>query len=554
MHIESFVRLLIAEPSNRNRQEILHTLRNAQYESEFTIAENLEDFRYALDTNRYDLIICGLQLDGTSWNQLLEIARENTPETPFVLISESYKRELVEEATRSGVNDIIAESQMKQLATVLNQQRNVAGQHSYPEETARLAQMSHELRTPLSSMIVLSKLLSENRDGNLNAKQIEYLNVIRYTGNSLLEILNDTLSLAKRENEMRLLNRRAVNLHDLCNNVYQLFRPTAQKSGVTLNLELEPNLPDKIVTDQMRLEQILRNLLSNAVKFTHLQGDVELRVSRTGPEQNPDNSRPAGNLLHFSVRDTGIGIHKEKQKSIFNSFEQAGSEISHTYGGTGLGLAISSNLARLLGGEITLESEPGKGSCFTLCVPVDIPESPSGFTPASRPAPYRAYPTTREDVQSQYRNPYLTVNEEGVPYHPSGTTANQEKKEGEFRARNLLLVDDNKMHTAALKEYLQDVAEKIYRASSAEETLNRLEEANVTCIVLDMRLQDRTGYELMKELKSTEEFHHIPVIIYTGQSLSRPDENRILQFAKTIVYKNVNSYQLLKKEILDVMK
>jgi signal transduction histidine kinase/HAMP domain-containing protein/ActR/RegA family two-component response regulator len=232
-----------------------------------------------------------------------------------------------------------------------------------------LANMSHELRTPLNSLLVLAKLLSENPDGNLTVKQVEFARTIHEAGSDLLQLLNDILDLSKVEAGKMEIHPAAISLDGLLEYVDATFRPMAAQKGLAFQVEVASDVPTLVYSDEQRLQQILRNLLSNAVKFTHT-GGVTLRVSQaeadtrfTGP------LREEKSVLAFAVKDTGIGIAEDKLDLIFGAFQQADGTASRGYGGTGLGLSISRDIARLLGGEIHATSRPGHGSTFTFFLP-----------------------------------------------------------------------------------------------------------------------------------------------------------------------------------------
>ena len=235
-----------------------------------------------------------------------------------------------------------------------------------------LANMSHELRTPLNSLLILSKLLLDNETGNLTGKQLEFARTIRAAGSDLLELINDILDLSKIEAGKMDLLLDELPLIDVCAYVRSTFEPVAADKGLTLDVVLDENLPDVIVTDQQRLQQILRNLLSNAFKFT-AQGGVTLRIAQAGED-----------AVTFAVTDTGIGIVEDKLAVIFDAFQQADGTTSRTYGGTGLGLSISRELARALGGEIGVRSRLGEGSTFTLSLQLEAPESVVALSAADR--------------------------------------------------------------------------------------------------------------------------------------------------------------------------
>jgi HAMP domain-containing protein/signal transduction histidine kinase/CheY-like chemotaxis protein len=234
-----------------------------------------------------------------------------------------------------------------------------------------LANMSHELRTPLNSMLILSRLLAENEDGLLTPRQVEFAQTIHSAGGDLLSLINDILDLSKVEAGRMELDLSPIALADICEDTERAFRPVAEQNQLEFTLELDPNLPPAIVSDDQRLKQILKNLLSNAFKFTP-EGGVTLSIGRppTDLDFGIEALRAADSVIAFAVRDTGVGIPDDKLGAIFEAFQQADGTTSRKYGGTGLGLSISREIARLLGGEIKAESTPGRGSRFTLYLPL----------------------------------------------------------------------------------------------------------------------------------------------------------------------------------------
>ena len=250
-----------------------------------------------------------------------------------------------------------------------------------------LANMSHELRTPLNSLLILSKLLSENTQGNLSDKQVEFARSIHHAGSDLLGLINDILDLSKIESGTVTLDIVETSFSSLRDHMDRTFAQIAQDKKLDFSIELDTGLPRSMYTDDKRLQQVIKNLLSNAFKFTD-KGSVKLRIGRapSGWSSGNDRLNKAGSVLAFSVTDTGIGIPQEKQRIIFEAFQQADGTTSRKYGGTGLGLSISRSITSLLGGELTVDSTPSKGSTFTLYLPLN-------FVPAPVQAPSRAVST-----------------------------------------------------------------------------------------------------------------------------------------------------------------
>src|SRR5881275_2603055 len=238
-----------------------------------------------------------------------------------------------------------------------------------------LANMSHELRTPLNSLLILAKLLMDNKDRNLTSKQVEFATTIYSSGTDLLNLINDILDIAKVEAGKMEVNPTDVSVRDVTDFVERTFRPVAEQKNLSFTVDAAPDAPSPIYTDGQRLQQVLKNLLSNAFKFTE-RGNVTLSIRRAdkGRRFASRTLDRADDVIAFGVKDTGIGIAREKQQLIFEAFQQADGTTSRKYGGTGLGLSISREIARLLGGEIHVESSPEKGSTFTLYVPVKYQE------------------------------------------------------------------------------------------------------------------------------------------------------------------------------------
>ena len=537
-----------------------------------------------------------------------------------------------------------------------------------------LANMSHELRTPLNSLLILAKLLGENPDQNLNEKQIEFANTIYSAGSDLLDLINDILDLSKVEAGRMDVNVGDVRLSELREFVDRSFRPVAQDKKLDLEIEVHgADVPPMIETDEQRLLQILKNLLSNAFKFTDA-GSVKLRIALAeGRQFASETLTRADAVIGFSVEDTGVGIPQDKLRLIFEAFQQADGTTSRRYGGTGLGLSISREIARLLGGEIHVESQVGEGSTFTLYLPANFryvehpaaldalelqeavaftPDTDSdAVVPPALPAieeqpeldPAMLLPSEihddRDEIQAGDRvvliveddadmawtelevarergfkgvvalrgdsglalahefKPDAIILDMNLPvmdgwtvldhlkHHPetrhipvhivsagdgrqnalkAGAVAFLEKpitKEGleetfgeilsflDRGVKRLLVIEDDEAQREAVVELIgsgEDV--EVTAVGSSEEALETLELQRFDCMVLDLKLPEMGGFDLLERLKEDERFSSIPVIVYTGKELTRREETKLRKFADTIVVKDASSPERLLDE------
>ncbi len=506
-----------------------------------------------------------------------------------------------------------------------------------------LANMSHELRTPLNSTLILAKLLGENRDGNLNPEQIKFADTIYSAGNDLLTLINDILDLSKIEAGKLDVRPEEIALPRLRDELADIFRPVARDKGIELTATIETDVPATMVTDSTRLQQVLKNLLSNALKFTD-RGGVELRVRRV-----------AGARIAFDVKDTGIGIPREQHEVIFEAFRQADGTTNRKYGGTGLGLSISRDLARLLGGELTLDSAPGRGSTFTLVLPERLASSevPNATPPVSRPSP-GALPNDRATASARpsaaptqgeadpmsggriiliveddpkfagvlqalareldFQTVVATTGEQGlamaeryrpsaivldvglpdrsglsvldtlkhrsttrhIPVHVVSATDHTQtalemgalgyaikpvereelvgalkRLETKFtqRLRRILIVEDDDVARESTCHLLAGPDVETVAVGDAAAALAALETATFDCMVLDLSLPDRSGLELLDEMSKTERYAFPPVIVYTGRSLSRPEEQELRKLSNSIIIKGARSPERLLDEV-----
>ena len=519
-----------------------------------------------------------------------------------------------------------------------------------------LANMSHELRTPLNSILVLGQQLADNPSGKLTPKEVEFARTIHGAGTDLLNLISDILDLSKIESGTVSVEAKEVAFASLLETVARPFRHEADSRRLAFEVQMDPRLSRSLVTDSKRLQQVLKNLLSNAFKFTE-QGSVRLAVSAaTGgwSEDHPILSK-AATVVAFEVADTGIGIPSDKQRIIFEAFQQADAGTSRKYGGTGLGLAISRELANLLGGEIQLHSALGKGSRFTLYVPqtyVGPSTSGAGWTENNAPPavsslhlsspvaepPVAEIKDDRENLRPDdavlliveddlhYARVLMDLaRDEGFQvllatrgsealtlahqYHPIAVsldvflpdmlgwtvlnhlkhdpatrhipvqmlTLDEDRQHGlargafafvtkptstegleaalarikEFaspRRKQLLVVEDNPAEQLSIKELLghEDIA--ITVAATGTEALEILEKQSFDCVVLDLRLPDMSGFEILERFRDTPALRDLPVVVFTGKELTPEEDVRLHTLARSVVVKGVESPERLLDE------
>jgi HAMP domain-containing protein/CheY-like chemotaxis protein len=519
-----------------------------------------------------------------------------------------------------------------------------------------LANMSHELRTPLNSILILGQQLSENPEQNLTSKQVEFAKTIHGAGTDLLNLISDILDLSKIESGTVTVDAEEVPFAKLLDTVERTFRHEAENRKLAFDIHLDPRLSRGIVTDSKRLMQVLKNLLSNSFKFTG-QGGVRLSVDVAPSGWNPEHPvlRNASTVVAFEVSDTGIGIPAEKQKIIFEAFQQADAGTSRKYGGTGLGLAISRELALLLGGEIQLHSTPGTGSTFTLYLPLNYMD-PSGVLalsptevvlPSRAPGrlPVRLPETQVEPIVDDRTNlepgdPVVLIVEDDPhysrtlvdlardkgfkvlvarrgaealalsrEYHPTAVsldvflpdmlgwtvlsqlkqdpstrhipvqivTVDEDRRHGLVRGafayvtkpstvedlnammsrmrdfasprrKRLLVVEDNQAEQLSIRALLGDGDIDIVTAESGEGALRVLREETFDCVVLDLRLPDMTGFEVLDRLAQDRTLRDLPVVVFTGKELSPDEDARLHTLARSVVVKGVESPERLLDE------
>jgi HAMP domain-containing protein/CheY-like chemotaxis protein/signal transduction histidine kinase len=520
-----------------------------------------------------------------------------------------------------------------------------------------LANMSHELRTPLNSILVLGQQLNDNPDGNLTPKQVEFARTIHGAGTDLLNLISDILDLSKIESGTVSVEAEEVFFASLLDMVARPFRHEAENRRLGFEVQADPHLTRSLVTDSKRLQQVLKNLLSNAFKFTE-QGGVRLSVSVAHGGWSEDHPllNTSASVVAFEVTDTGIGIPSEKQRIIFEAFQQADAGTSRKYGGTGLGLAISRELASLLGGEIQLRSTPGQGSAFTLYLPQTyVGPSVASVTMVDRRAWSSAPPLQLSSVRAveqsvehikddrenlQPEDAVLLIVEDDTHYarvlcdlshdtgfkvlvaqrgaealalarefHPTAvsldvflpdmlgwTVLNHLKQDaatrhipvqmltldedrhhglarGAFsfvtkpttpaglgtalarikeyttpRRKRLLVVEDNPAEQLSIRELLGYDDIDVSVAVSGGEALTILGEQSFDCVVLDLRLPDMSGFDVLERLRDNPTLSDLPVVVFTGKELSSEEDARLHSLARSVVVKGVESPERLLDE------
>ncbi len=366
-------------------------------------------------------------------------------------------------------------------------------------KTEFLANMSHELRTPLNSTLILAKLLADNPQGNLSEEQVKYAQTISGAGNDLLTLINDILDLSKIEAGKVEVHLENISIAPTVEGLVKSLEPLARQKNLALSSSIAADAPTQLRTDGQRLGQILKNLLSNALKFTEA-GEVSLQVSRT----------PGG--IAFSVHDTGIGIADTQKELIFEAFRQADGSTHRKYGGTGLGLSISRDLARLLGGDITVQSTPGEGSVFTLHLPM------------SRAEPYTVPPRAPEPEALPPRQTTVVTTRAAHP--PAAPQIDDDRAQLTVNSRTVLVIEDDPRFAVILRDLAREMNFQCVVTHTASDGLAAAAMYRPRAILLDMNLPDHSGLGVLDQLKHSAQTRHIPVHIlsvadYTHEALER---------------------------------
>ncbi|MFA6009740.1 MAG: PAS domain S-box protein [Desulfobacteraceae bacterium] len=415
------------------------------------------------------------------------------------------EEELMKAFKAQGKQKAIIEIKSRELEKA---KKKIEEEASLVEESSRhksefIANMSHELRTPLNSIILLADLLTQNRDARLTEKELEFASVILAAGKDLLSLINDVLDLSKVEAGRMEINMSQVSLEYLCRKLRGYFSEMADVKGLEFGIYPESGLTEHLVVDVQKLEQILKNLTSNAIKFTE-KGSVEIFIHRPSPETDLSmiglNGLNPSNSIAFSVKDTGIGIAPEKKDVIFECFIQADKDITETYGGTGLGLPVSRVLAQLLGGDIMLESQPMKGSTFTLY----IPDSTLG-----------ACEKTNGDAMGFLSGSAI-----------SGITKNVGLK---LKGKKILIADDDMRTVYALIQNFEGLSVEVLVAWDGVRCMNKLEaNLDTALVLLDISMPEMDGFQVLELIRSDERMKGIPVVVITA-NVMEGDEKKCIE-------------------------
>ncbi len=597
-------------------------------------AEELESQQEELRTTNEELVYKSEQLMASE--EELRVQQEELRETNAEL---EEKAQLLEEQN-------ILVNQAREAMSLKAEELEISSKY----KSEFLANMSHELRTPLNSILILARILKENRPENLNEEQIKYAGVIQNAGTDLLTLINDILDLSKIESGKIDLQIEDIAPSSISKHMQSLFSELAKSKKINFQAILDPKLPASLSTDEARIEQITKNLLSNAFKFTPEHGEVSINIrnaeknTRFYTEQLQKTSE---NVIAISVTDSGIGIPKEKQKLIFEAFQQADGSTSRKYGGTGLGLSISKELAYILGGEIQVESEPGEGSSFTLFIPVKNnnvstdsnikepepivqKETKAGLTPE----PQSVKPTAKQtlliieddvvfaDVLKDYAiekgfQPILAhrgdtglemaisqlpdaivldimlpvmdgwtilkklkadPKTKHIPVHmmsAGNENDSKAKKEGaigflkkpvekeqldqafdllmgvheKYNFNKALVIEDQELQSTILTQQLTEKGVEVKQAFTGKAALELLDQYTFDCIILDLRLPDISGFDLLDIIKSKPSLTSIPVIINTAMELDDDKMAHILKYTEAMVLKSNKSNDRLIDEV-----
>ena len=460
------------------------------------LEQSREGLAIALSVNASRQLVNELLEQTQAQTEELRVQQEELQQTNEELEERAQMLEQQREQIRAKNRDV--EEASRELQRKADELEQVS---SYKSEF--LANMSHELRTPLNSLMILSSLLKDNREGNLSSKQVEFAATINGAGRDLLNLINDILDLSKIESGHLEFHYEELVLPEICEQLEGLFHPIAGDKGIGFSVIRDESAPQIIIADSQRIQQILKNLLSNACKFTS-QGSVSLRV------YNPDTgeNRLKTPTVAFAVSDTGIGIPADKQSMIFNAFQQADGSTSRTYGGTGLGLSISRQLARTMGGEIYLTSEPGTGSIFTLYLPV---VGNSSIKPVIGKLSLPVMPP----VVAVPQKPAEPATSRGKKLDLLPAPIPDDRDLVDDGVNRILVIEDDLTFAAVLSDMVHDRGFSVLVAADGESGIALAERYQPSAIILDVMLPYIDGWGVMRSLKDNPATRHIPVHFIT---------------------------------------
>lgn len=443
----------------------------------------------------------------------LQAQQEELRQTNEELEKQAAELEQQASLLENQKNDIAAKNRQLEHSRALLEQKAEDLRLSGNYKSEFLANMSHELRTPMNSILLLSKVLADNKDANLTPKQIEFCQTIHSAGSDLLNLINDVLDLSKVESGKMQLLTEAVSPSAIADQMQRIFQPLAQEKGLIFEVKLAQDLPRHIFTDRLRAEQIIKNLLSNALKFTH-QGKIALYVSRPAQSASPNGDDPdSAGTIAFEVSDTGIGIPPSQQKRIFEAFQQCDGSTNRKYGGTGLGLSISLGLARFLGGEITIESREGRGSVFTLF----LPERREPACAEAGEAAVQMVPL--ESAGAAAFQPALDV--DAAAWQATAAIDGLEQLQDDRRTltpgdKSILIIAEDPRLAKILLDLSREKDFKVVLAGNGETGLHFAAYYHPSAIILDISLSGMDGWTVMSRLKDDMGTRHIPVHIISA--------------------------------------
>jgi len=468
------------------------------------LEQAMEAIAIGLDVNMARLQTAELLEQTQQQAEELRVQQEELQQSNEELEERAQMLEQQRESIRTKNQEIEATSEvLRQKATELERVS------TYKSEF--LANMSHELRTPLNSLMILSSLLKENKEGNLTPRQVEFASTINSAGRDLLALINDILDLSKVEAGQMAFQMAPLPVADICDAVRALFEPLAEQKGLALRITTDADAPALFHGDEQRVHQILKNLVSNALKFTE-KGEVSLNIGLAGAQENP-LAVPA---IALAVSDTGIGIPAAKQQLVFEAFQQADGSISRKYGGTGLGLSISRQLAQKMHGEIRMRSEEGCGSVFTLFLPLAaVAGDAAPVMPARAPVPVALPPVVPAAAPAMARAPAPRGGDERDDVVPIAAAVPDDRDRVTTGDKCILIVEDDLNFARILQSMIKERGFAAIVASDGESGIALADRYLPSAIILDVMLPHIDGWGVMRSLKDNPRTRHIPVHFIT---------------------------------------